>query len=217
MYITLPGITSGEAVQLTHAIDNTSGQLEVALCDITYLPQWTNINVSNNKLFVGGTRSQITDGYYSVCSLNDEVFKPLGAELKMNDSNGTVVLINNGRNTLRLGRPLARTLGMSPDEIKPTTTVTGTKLPDLVPYRELFIHLGQVSTTYNIQGGHPSTILRAVPVKTEKYNDGRTESFSPRQYKRLTQGNIPELIISVLDINHNPVNIGYLSLTLHIK
>lgn len=67
-------------MQLLNAIENSVKQLEVALYDITYHPQWTNISTAegNNKILL----NKISDRYYSVCT---EILKPFGASITLNE------------------------------------------------------------------------------------------------------------------------------------
>ena len=77
MYITLPNIRNGETVELTHALDNSKGDLQIALCEILYYPQWINIGppLENDTYLVGKTeRKKIPPGYYNICTLHEEIF-----------------------------------------------------------------------------------------------------------------------------------------------
>ena len=184
------------------------------------LMRWTNISAARHNTQLLGVLDYsdyiIPDGYYSVCLLNDEFFKPNGISLTQNESNGMLIL-NAVEKDVKLYETLAITLGFAIGDITLIkSTFDGDTLPDLVPYKELCIHLDQISTTGNIQLESPSTLLRSIPVKNEKYNSGRKESFSTLQNKKLKRGIISDLKISVLDVKHQPVHIGYLSVTLHI-
>ena len=91
MYITLTGIQNGEPVSLARAFSaRASAELEVALCELTYYHQWYNIRSANKNIevFNGKHVTQILDGYYNVCKLNEDVFKPLSAELHMHTPTG---------------------------------------------------------------------------------------------------------------------------------
>ena len=64
--------------------------LEVALCELTYYHRWLNIGAEfwNNKVSDGRTVLDIPDGYYNVCELDEEAFRPLGAELRLHAPTG---------------------------------------------------------------------------------------------------------------------------------
>ena len=219
MYITLPNIRNGETVELPHVLDNCAGHLEIALCEILYYPQWMNIGppLDNDIYFVRTTeRKKIPPGYYNICTLHEEIFEPLGAELALNEANG-IVKVTGGKTAMTLGKGLAKTLGFHKRFDLTTTPQLGYQLPSLVPHRELCVILDQISTTDNILLNKPSTVLRTVPVKDEKYNSGRTETFSSLQHKKLQTGSISNLKISVLDVKGQFIDIGYLSIVLHVK
>ena len=89
MYILLTGIQNGETVYLARSVGDPSAcrGLEVALCVLTYYHQWSNISAAlgNNQASNGHT---IPDGYYNICELNNEVFEPLGTELRLHAPTG---------------------------------------------------------------------------------------------------------------------------------
>ena len=78
MYVTLTDIQNGEPVYLTSVSSIECGGLEVALCELTYYHRWLNISAEllNNKVSDGGTVLDIPDGYYNVCELDKEAFRP---------------------------------------------------------------------------------------------------------------------------------------------
>ena len=92
MYVTLTDIQNGEAVALSRLIENEQGEFEVALCDLTYSPLWYNISdkLGNNRLRVQDEPGHIVipDGYYNVCDLDTEIFKPHGASLTLHSPSG---------------------------------------------------------------------------------------------------------------------------------
>ena len=99
--------------------------LEVALCELTYYHRLLNIDaVGNNKVSDGRSVLDIPDGYYNVCELDKEAFRPLGAELRLNAptgrlqlsakkglifNSGMVDLLGFSRETFELARATLRT------------------------------------------------------------------------------------------------------------
>ena len=77
------------------------------------------------------------------------------------------------------------------------------------------MHLAEVSSSDNLHNGHPSTLLRSVPVRNEKWGSGRTETFHVLQYKRLSSGPVSQLTISLRDTKRLPFE--YINATLHIR
>ena len=121
MYVTLTDIQNGEAVALSRLIENEQGVFEVALCDLTYSPLWYNISdqLGNNLLFVQGEIVGIPDGYYNVCELDTEIFKPHGASLELHSPSGRLLLWTTSKK-VSLSGPLASTLGFAPSGLLDT-------------------------------------------------------------------------------------------------
>ena len=55
------------------------------------------------------------------------------------------------------------------------------------------MHLAEVSSSDNLHNGHPSTLVRSVPVGNENCGSGRTETFHVLQYKRLLSDSVSQL------------------------
>ena len=86
MYVTLTDIQNGEPVSVP---GTACGGLEVALCELTYYHRWLNIGAElENGIFDGHTVLGIPKGYYNVCELDKEAFRPLGAELSLHAPTG---------------------------------------------------------------------------------------------------------------------------------
>jgi hypothetical protein len=220
MYVTLTDIQNGGIVPLQYPLDNSQGELEVALCEIVYYPRWVNISpaLGNDKLSVDKTQRRVRSGYYSICSLNEDVFRPIGASLGLNHATGRVRAMGGSIHAVKLLGGLARTLGFSaPITLSANNYLEGNELPRLVPHKELYVKLDQVSTSGNILGGLPSTLLRSVPVGHEQLNCGATVTFNFQQYRPLCAGPISDLKVGVYDTKGNLVDLGYLSVTLHIR
>ena len=91
MYITVTGFQNGEPVSLAKTLSAcASAELEVALCELTYYHRWYDISSAhkNNEVVNGEHVTQIPDGYYNVCELNEDVFEPLGAEFHLHTPTG---------------------------------------------------------------------------------------------------------------------------------
>ena len=84
-----------------------------SLCELTYYHRWLNIGAEllNNKVSDGRTVLDIPDGYYNVCELDKEAFRPLGAELSLHAPTGRLQL--SAKKRLILNGGLAKLLGFS--------------------------------------------------------------------------------------------------------
>ena len=86
MNITLTRIQNGESFSLAKTLSAcASAELEVALCRLTYYHQWYIVRAAldNHKIGENGHTTLVSDGYYNVCELNEEVFQPLAAGLHL--------------------------------------------------------------------------------------------------------------------------------------
>ena len=123
------------------------------------------------------------DGCYNGSELSEEVFQPLGTELNFHAPTGRLQL--SAKKRLILNSGLAKLLGFSRDRFEPGNMYIADEQHRLAVHREICVHLAEVSSSENLHNGHPSTLLRSVPVENER--SGRTETFPVLQYKRLAQ------------------------------
>ena len=224
MYVTLTDIQNGKSVYLTRSF---SGELEVALCELTYYHLWHNIRgterVSNEHNTI-----LVLDGYYNAHELDEEVFKPLGAKLHLDTHTGLLQLTTKN-DKIVMSSELAKVLGFSQNTFEaeqmllrngPTRssiTYTADEPHGLAVHWEVYIHLAELSTSENLTNGQPSTLLRFIPVENEKRGAGRTISFQVLQYKRLAPGPVSLLNISLRDTKEKRLPFEDISATLHIR
>ena len=203
MHIKLTGVQNEEPFPLTRALP-FEPQL-VALCELTYYHRWYNISTKlQNNAVSNGHTTYIPDGYYNVCDLNVDVFLSLDTELHLHTPTGLLQLSVKKR--LVLNRGLANLLGFTRVKFAPASkTYIADEPHHLTVYREICMHLSEISTSENLHNGRPSTVLRSVPVENEKCGSGRTETFSVLHYKRLVLGAIPELTLTILDADGKKV------------
>ena len=116
-----------------------------------------------------------------------------------------------------LNSGLAKLLGISREIFEPGKEYTADKPHRLAVYREIGVHLAEVSSSDNLHNGNPSTLLRSVPVEKEKCGSGRTETFHVLQYKRLSSGPVSQLTISLRDTKGKRLHFEYINATLHIR
>ena len=140
----------------------------------------------------------------------------MGAELSLHDPTGRLQLSLKKR--LVLNGELAKLLGFSRETFGPGQSHIADE-----PHREICVHLAEVSNSENIQNGrplhngHPSTLLKSVPVENERCGGGRTETFPVLQYKRLASGPLSQLMLTILDTSGRNIDFDYLSAVLHIR
>ena len=157
----------------------------------------------------------IPDGCYNVCELDEEAFRPLGAELSLHDPTGRLQL--SAKKCLVLNGGLPKLLGFSRETFGPGQSHIADEPHRLAIHREICVHLAEVSTSENIHNGRPSTLLKSVPVESERCGGGRTETFPVLQYKRLASGPLSQLTLTILDTSGRNIDFDYLSAVLHIR
>ena len=206
MYVTLTDIQNGEPV----SVPGTACEgLEVALCELTYYHRWLNISAElENGIFDGRTVLGIPKGYYNVCELDKEAFRPFGDELSLHAPTGRLQISSKKR--LVLDRGLADLLGFSREFFEPGQCHIADKPHRLFIHREICVHLAEVSTSENLHNGRPSTLH-------ERCGGGRTETFPVLQYKRLASGPLSQLTLTKLDMGGRKLGFDYLSAVLHIR
>ena len=207
MYITLTNIQNGYLVYLASVPSTACGGLEVALCEFTYYHRWLNISAElGNGIFDGRTMLGIPKGYYNVCELDKEAFRPLGAEISLPQPAADFLKKMPGAES-RAGRPL----GFSREMFEPGQSHIADK-----PHC-LFTHLAEVSMSENLHNGRPSTLLKSILVENERCGCGRTETFPVLQYKWLASGPLSQLTLTILDTGGRNLDFDYLSAVLHIR
>ena len=135
MYVTLTDIQNGEPVYLTRSL---SGELDVALCELTYYHLWHNIRgterVSNEH-----TTMLVPDGYYNAHELDEEVFKPLGAKLHLDTHSGLLQLTTKN-DKIVMSSELAKVLGFPKILLKPGKRSLEMVRPDPAKHTQLTSH-----------------------------------------------------------------------------
>ena len=135
MYVTLTKFQNGESVNLTRPL---SGELEVALCELTYYHLWHNIRgterVSNEH-----TTMLVPDGYYNAHELHEEVFKPLGAKLHLDTHTGLLQLTTKN-DKIVMSSELDKVFGFSQSTFKAEKCSLGMVRPDPAKHIPLTSH-----------------------------------------------------------------------------
>ena len=192
-----------KTIYLQEYIDNKCGTKRVGLRSFTYNIGWYNI-IDNATYQIGGQSKYyyITKGFYQIDELIDE-FKKENVELKTQRQNGLVGIYH--PKGIWLSPILAKVLGME-SGWSSGSGIVGNKTIDLARYKQLYIHLEQINTHHNVLDGAPSKVLTVVPVENKLFGEIVHVKFSNPEYKKLTNGDITELSISVRDEKNNKID-----------
>ena len=167
--------------------------------------------LGNNQ---ASNRHTIPDGYYNACQLDEEVFQPLGTELRLHAPTSRLQL--SAKKRLALNSRLAKLLGFTRRTFEPGKTDLADEQHRLNVHRKIYVHLAEVSTSENLHNGRPSALLRSVPVENERCGVAE-QTFPTLQYKMLALGAHPQLTLTVLDVIGKKLDFDHLSAVLHIR
>jgi len=205
--------------KIYNGIDNTSGNLHVALCEISYSVNWKNISkeLKNNQIFeTGGKNIIIPDGYYDFCTLSKIAFEPFGIVAELNQANLLVTLKFPKRANYSLSANLANMLGFKQTLFENHTKITGKYPIKMAVNKSLYIHLNELNTTENLLDGNPSNLLEIIPTDRSSYCERETKEYISPRYKRLSKGFFENLNISIKNENGEQVEFNDLFIILKI-
>lgn len=190
-------------VKLQQYIDNKCGNKKIGLKSFTYTMGWYNL-IDEYIKKNANSPDKIMNGYYSFQQIAD-IFKSNNITLSVNETNGIASLIT--PDELRISKDLKQILGFeNKKKFSADETHYGERTIDFALYKQLFVHLEQINSTYNFFDGAPSNILGVVPVENKSFGDIVHTHFSNPEYKQLTHGDISELSISVRNENGQKIN-----------
>ena len=223
MYHTLTNVQSGGATPLQQYIDNRDGLLRVGLRSITFTVGWHNIGANERfswRSSSGGTTQtlSIPPGLYGFAQLKDVLEGASTTHtLVVSGVNGLITLtVANGWEVL-LTDGLLSLLGLDDGyggEWLDTGVYTGDRPINFAGREVLRVHLDEINTTENIADGAPSTLLASIGVGCHAFGDIHTVRVEHPEYKRLRDGTIHELKITVrdetgklIDNHHLPIHV----------
>lgn len=226
MYHTLTNVQSEGATPLQQYIDNRDGRLRVGLRSITFAVGWHNVGPKERfswRSSGGGGAAQtlnIPPGLYGFAQLKDvlEGASPNATHtLAVSGVNGLITLtVANGWEVL-LSDGLLSLLGLDDGlgEVWLDTGVyTGDRPINFAAKEVLRVHLEEINTTENIADGAPSTLLASIGVGCHAFGDIHTVRVEHPEYKRLRDGTVGELKITIrdetgklIDNHHLPIHV----------
>ena len=224
MFVTITNQNYGH-VSLDTPIDNRGGEKSVAIREIFYSINWTNISEARGNNWIqipGDIRRTIKDGYYNLCTLSETLFQPYGIKSKLDLATMRVTLtMAPGKGITKMSELLAEQLGFKQGHFRTSenngVSYTARREIDLTVNRMLYIHLGQLSTSDNLLNGKPSQILRVIPASKASYCETENVSFTGLQFKKLECGYFESLNIEIRNAKEHTVTVGNLVIVLEIK
>ena len=206
MFHTLSNVQRGEAIPLLQCIDNRDGRLAIGLRSITFASGWYNIE-KGEKFSWKNTGSAVEEsltiapGLYGFDRLQ-EVLKGASHTLTVCGENGLITLTVAPGWTILLSDGLLALLGLD-DGLGGVWlddgVYTGDRPVNFATRQMLWVHLEELNTSGNIADGAPSTLLACVGLGRHAFGDINTVRMECPEYKRLRDGTVGELKVSIRD------------------
>ena len=223
MYHILTNVQNNESKSLQVPIDNRRGGLKIGLRSITYTVGWFNVG-ENQGVSNAASTKEVPPGLYGVKDLQTIIHEFTNAVLDINRANGLVSLTIPENEEIRLTDQLLILLGLD-DGLNGRALTAGEYIGDrpvnFTNIRNLYVHLDQVNSNSNFINGAPSNLLTTVGVSDknfERFGDIHTFRIISPEFKRLQNGTINELKISILDEYSKVIETNLpISITLEIK
>ena len=212
MFHTLSNVQRGEAIPLQRCIDNRDGRLSVGLRSITFAAGWYNIEHGEKFSWrsTGGPEEtlNIPPGLYGFDRLK-EVLKGASHTLTACGENGLITLTVAPKRGIRLSDGLLALLGLD-DGLGgvwlDAGVYTGDRPVNFATRQMLWVHLEELNTSENIANGAPSTLLAGIGLGRHAFGDINTVRMECPEYKRLRDGTISELKVSIRDASGKAIS-----------
>ena len=217
MFQTLTNVQRGDSKNLIRCIENRSdknGELCVGLKSITYTVGWYNVETEQSLSWrrAGGERRtvEVPPGLYGFNQLK-EIIESVGSfgTIEINKNNGLITLTVANNQELLLTDGLLSVLGLDDGrngEWIDNGIYIGDSPVNFATRKVLYVHLDQINTTDNIVDGMPSNLLTSIGLGCHSFGDIATIRVEHPEYKRLQNGTISELKITIKDEYGNIIN-----------
>jgi len=199
MYHTISNIN--KTINLQQYIDNRDGCKKIGLKSFTYTMGWYNL-IDASVTFHGQPKKDIPSGYYSFQQLSD-LLEEFNIVLSVGETNG--IANTSSERGAKIGTQMKNMLGLRSNLINSELTY-GERAIDFAIYKNLYVHLDQLNTSTNYFNGSASTVLAVVPVENKQFGDITTVRFEHPEYKRLNNGTINELKLTIRDENGKEID-----------
>ena len=214
MFHTLSNVQRGEAIPLQRCIDKRDGRLSIGLRSITFDAGWYNIEKGEKFSWKNTGRGDsgaveesltIPPGLYGFDRLK-EVLKGASSSpthtLTACGKNGLITLTVAPGWAILLSDGLLALLGLD-DGLGgvwlDAGVYTGDRPVNFATRQMLWVHLEELNTTGNITDRAPSTLLTCVGLGRPAFGDINTVRMECPEFKRLRDGTISELKVSIRD------------------
>ena len=126
--------------------------------------------------------------------------------LVVNPVNGIVNLVVAVGHEILLTDGLLDLLGFDEGLWLGAGSYTGDRIINFTGVGVLNVHLDQMNSTFNVVDGASSNLLASIGLCDCKFGDIRTVRFEHPEFKRLQEGAISELKVTIRDVNGNIID-----------
>ena len=214
MFHMLSDVQRGEAVPLQQYIDNRDGDLYNGLKSITFAVGWYNIEQGETFSWrsTGGSEEtlNIPPGLYGFDRLKEVLRGTIPTHtLTVSRANGLITLTVAPGHRILLSDGLLTLLGLD-DGLGgvwlDTGVYTGDRPVNFATRHMLWIHLEEINTAENNVDGTPSTLLTSIGLGCHAFGDINTVRMECPEYKRLRDGTVGELKVSIRDASGKAIS-----------
>ena len=199
MYITVDDVKN--EISLYYPIDNRNGNKKVGLIRAYFVYSFYNVEKDEKVHLKNGETLPVKKGCYTM----KEIEKVSSGKVKYDSLTGKSVI---DPTISRFGPYMNKTLGIS----------NGNYIDMLLSKKVFSFKINKLSTTDNILNGKPCDVLYTGYLNKD-ISFGDIVYFEPKnvQYKKLANGTIDQLIVSLVDGDGNEIFSDFkISIVLHI-
>ena len=199
MYITVDDIKN--EISLYHPINNSNRDKKIGLIHAYFIYSFYNVEKDEKILLKNGSQLLVKRGCYTT----KDIEKVLSGKVKYDSLTGKSIIDST---ISRFGSYMNKILGIS----------NGNYI-DMLPSKKMFsFKINKLSTTYNILNGKPCEVLYTGYLNKD-ISFGDIVYFEPKniQYKKLVDGVIDRLKVSLIDGDGNEISSNFkISIVLHV-
>ena len=211
MFHTLSDVQRGEAVPLQRYIDNRDGRLYIGLKSIIFAAGWYNLEEGETFSWrsTGWPEEtlNIPPGLYGFDRLKEVLRGTVPTHtLTVSRENGLITLTRRG---VLLSDGLLTLLGLD-DSLGgvwlDAGVYTGDCRVNFATRQMLWVHLEEINAAENIVNGAPSTLLAGIGLGRHAFGDINKVRMECPEYKRLRDGMVGELKVSIRDASGKAIS-----------
>ena len=210
MYLTCEVKDFDKPIDLeNNTINNQNGNLKISLKNVSFWIGYYNISKGERIKWREGEQGQqneviIEPGLYNLNEIKNTIVATLSwLKITVNKNNGRIMFEIPDGKQIKLSADIADRFALQRDWFGPGEFVGRV---DLQPFKALYLHCDQISSTANLLNGKPSTILGVIPLQDNTYGSNINIQYTAEIRKPLKQTIINQLKFSILNYKGEKIN-----------